>query len=687
VTCTYPEALPVNATVYLAVSVYVGEEAFPTIITSATVSTPFDSNPQNNTEQDSNVVRLGDCSAGAPTATPGGGGTQTPGPAGTPTATPSPTPAVAPAGCEIDVSTRYVGVPQAGGNIEYRLTWSHTCRDNIDLVTSQTIPEGMELVAVDVREGQVVSGDSLVTITQNDQPSGVTTAVIQARILPSVPDGTVLCSAALAEDSWARTTNAEACLTVLGGSEQLRTELHAHLLAKPGRELSYTARYFGVEADNRLTLVIPDEVTIIDIQPPLPDSITGRTLTWNDVPASSGKVRFTVQLDYDLEPGTILTTTMDFEDTVGREFQQHETLVVDESSPSGDSTIGQFVLVGPRSVRPGQDVKLTLRYKKVADSGDVYLELPPELQVVETIPAAQVGVGGTLRWTIPGSATAPASGAVKVKARVAPDASPGSLLALYASLTTTTAAADAEGLIVVKNAERRNPSSVSMTAPRKVVPGLQTQLSVQVKKMPPPVTVELALPPQLTPILTIPGAEITATGKLRWTFTGEPGTLISAKPKVKVMVSPDAAGAGIVSATATTTSAFGALVSSAVMEVRDAAVSAGTGGMSLVISGSTSLPVGTWTTLKVKYSGISSTGRLELQLPPGLGPIESTVPTASAVANGRLEWHALPAPSGSVSVKAMVHPNATPGQLMIVEGTLSDTAGNTSSATFGTAVR
>lgn len=44
-------------------------------------------------------------------------------------------------------------------------------------------------------------------------------------------------------------------------------------------------------------------------------------------------------------------------------------------------------------------------------------------------------------------------------------------------------------------------------------------------------------------------------------------------------------------------------------------------------------------------------------------------------------------PVSGAWVKAMVHPNAAPGQLMIVEGTLGDAAGNTSNATFGAAVR
>lgn len=702
VTCVYPAALPPNATTYLAVTVYVGEEAYPTINSAARVSTPFDSNPQNDYEQESTTVRQGSCggtesptvvptaTAAAPTATATAApGTPTAGPVATPTPTQLATPSEIAAGCGSHVSTRYIGVPRPGSTIEYRLSWSHTCRDLLDLTAVQIVPVGMEIVSIDVRNAASSTAGNVVTFAQTAQAAGLHTAVVRARILPTIAPGELLCGAAFVEDSLGRSADSEACLTVLGDGQQLRTELHAHLLSRPGRQLSYTARYFGVQAENRLEFTLPAGVTILDIQQPLPDSIAGRVLVWENLPAVSGKIRLTVQLDYTLLPGTILPALMDFQDSVGREFQQHDTLVVAESSPSGESTIGELVLVGPRSLRPGQATKIMARYKKVADSGTIVLDLPPGVHVLATIPTAEVGLDGSLRWQIAGAPTAPVSGSVKAKVLVGSDVPPGSVLSSYVSLTTASAAADAESLMVVKNAERRSLSSATISAPRKVVPGMQSQLSINVKKMPAPVTVELTLPPQLVPTLMIPAGTYTESGKLRWTITGDPGELVSAKAKVKVLVAPETTAADLLSVSVTTTSAFGELVSSAVMEVKPPRSSAGVGGggLALTMSGSTSLASGAVTTLKVKYSGASASGRLEVLLPPGLGPVQLTVPTASHAVDGRLEWADLRTASGSVSIKVMVNPTAPSGQLMTVAATLSDAAGNTTDATFGTAVR
>jgi len=686
--CEYPAPLAPNALTVVTVSVYVDESAFPTITTSAEVSTPFDGNAQNNFEWVATTVSHGDCT-GAPTPT-AGAASPTPTVVGTalPTSTPMPTPTPDPSGCDLGVSTRYVGIPRPGGNLEFRLTWSHSCRDALDLDAFHTIPTGMELLSVDVRDGDVVTTDGLVSIHQNSRSAGVQSAVLRLRILPTVTPGGVLCANAMVEDSLGRQRHGEACLNILGGTESLRTALHAHLLTRPGRQLSYTARYFGVRPENRLVMELPERATILDIQPPLPDEIDGRILTWHNLPAVSGKVRYTLQVDYDAPPGTILATAMDFMDTFGREFRQHETLIVAESAPSGQTTIGQLVIVGPRSLRPGQITDLSVRYRKVADAGALVMNLAPGYRVISATPEATVDVDGSLRWQIGGSPTAPVSGAVKVKVQVDESMPPGSILASYASLTTTSAAADAENLVVVKNVQGNNKSSSAISAPRRVIPGMQTQLGIKVRKVPGPVVVELTLPPQMVPVLTIPAATITASGKLSWNVGGSAGELVSFQPKVKVAVLPSTTPADLLSATATVSSPFGTLVSSAVMEVRPSNSSAGgTVGQSLALSGSTRIAAGAQTTLKAKYRGLPTFGQLELHLPPALGSVVSTIPAAQTAPDGRLVWTNLPPGSGGVSVKVTLHPGAPSGQVMSVVGVLTDADSNATEATFATAVR
>ncbi len=696
-TCIYAPPLEPRAITMLHVTVYVGDEAYPTINSFATATTPFDDNPQNNYEQENTTVRRGpgDCSdrpnppgmtpTPTPSATPTGPRpSQTPG--GEATATPAP-------GCEVDVSTRYSGVPRPGATIDYRLTWSHACREALDVFLTQTLPDGMEVVGVDVLDAEVGISGNTVSIDVPDQGKGATSAVIRARVLPDTEVGETLCSTAVALDPYGRTSESEACLIVAGSGEQMRTSLHAHLLSKPGRELSYTARYFGVDADNSLVLELPENTSILNIQEPQPTSIEGRVLVWEDLPAPSGKVRVTVQVAYGLAQGTVLRAQMDFEDAVGREILQHETMVVEESSPSGESTIGDLSLTGARQLAAGLETKLALRYSKVAEVGDLILDLGPEIEYVDSNPPARVGSDGSLQWTIDGSPTVPASGGMKLKVRLKAGSPAGTLIRSIAALSTSNSTAVAEHLLVVKNTtNRRSTSTATLKTPKTVVPGLQTQIGVSVKKMPAPVTIDLTLPPDVTPTLSIPGSVVTETGKLRWTFAGEPGKLISASVKVKVLIDAGVAPGALLSTTATISSPLGTTSSSGVMTAKGGVSSGGgpistTRDLTLDLTGATNVEAGLGTTLKLSYKYLSDNGRLEVELPPGISLVESTVPKANDIADGRLAWIGLPAPSGSVQIKALVHPSVTVGQVLTTRATLTDPNGTVATDTLSASVR
>lgn len=692
VRCEYPASLPPNALAVVSVSAYVAEAAFPTINTFASLSTEFDGNSQNNNQWVSTTVARGNCS-GAGTPTPSGPApTPTPSPIGIPT--PSPTPD--PWGCSLNAGSRYVGIPRPGATVEYRLTWSHSCSSPLDLSAYHAIPAGMELLSVDLRDGSATNGDGVVAIAQSGRPAGVQSAVLRMRILPSVQPGATLCAGAAVHDSLGRVRQTSACANLLGGNESVRTALHAHLLVRPGRQLSYTARYFGTGPDNRLVIELPERVTLLNVQPPMPDEIDGRWMIWNDLPPSSGKVRYTVQVDYDAPSGTVLNTAMDFMDTVGRELRQHNSLVVAESSPNGPTNVGQMVLVGPRTLRPGQVAELSARYRKVADVGELTLQLAPEYELISMTPSGQIALDGTIAWSVAGSPTSPASGTVKVKIRVRDDAAQGAVMASYAALTTSAAAVDSENLIVVKNAAIQDPTSMAIAAPRRVLAGAQTQVAVKVRGMPGPMTLEMSLPPQMNPILTVPPAAVTASGKLAWTVQAGANGLVSFQPKVKVAVQPGATQADLLSIAVTASSASRTLTGSAVMEVRAATTTAGGGGStpgvpsgvaSLSIAGTASIKAGLTTTLKAKWRNLNAVGQLEVHLPPGLGPVVSTVPAATLAPDGRLVWSGLKPGAGGAAIKVVAHPGLPSGQVLTVNATLSDPEGNATESAFAMAIR
>lgn len=70
VTCVYVDMLGFGQQTNAYIDVYVRESAYPTVNTTAIVSTPHDSNPQNNPHTISNPVYQGSCGGGASTPTP-----------------------------------------------------------------------------------------------------------------------------------------------------------------------------------------------------------------------------------------------------------------------------------------------------------------------------------------------------------------------------------------------------------------------------------------------------------------------------------------------------------------------------------------------------------------------------------------------------------------------------------------
>lgn len=679
VTCSFSGALAPRELTYVSVTVYVSEDAYPTIISNAIITTPHDSNPQNNYETESTTVRRGsgDCSDHPLSPTP------------VIEATPTPTPTIAPS-CKISLSGRYRNNPRPGSTVEYRASWSHTCRTGVDFDLVSQLPEGLEIVSVDPGPATYTTDGQSVTLTSPAQRSGTTTSVIRARILPSVAPGTSLCTNTVLQDGYGRSEFAETCLSVQRGEVEQRTELHAHLLAKPGRELSYTARYFGVVAENSLVLVLPEFVTLLNVHDPQPDSIVGRVLTWSNLPAVSGKVRFTVQINHDVDPGTLLRAEMEFEDELGRELRQHETLVVAESAPSGDSNIGELTITAPRFLVAGLPGTMSLRYGKVAGAGDLRLELPPEMISVTANPAAMVAADGSLEWAIDGLPMSPRSGTIKLKFNVAADADVGALMRAFATLSTAQAVKNIEHSLVVRAASKaRSVGSATLVGPRAVVAGSTVPVAIKVRSMAAPLTIDVALPPEVSLVQSIPAATAGPNGTLRWVLDGPAGTGVSQAIKFKVGVAPSTP-ASMLTIGATFDANGTRSIGSTVMAVQPVTpVNPGgntSAATSLTLSGATRVAAGTATTLKASYRGLAAGGRLEMQLPPALTPFTSAIPAPSRVEGGRLEWTNLPA-TGAVQLKTTVGPWATSGQVLETEATLSDGNGGVWPQSFSSAVR
>lgn len=258
-----------------------------------------------------------------PTATASAG-------AGTPNPTPTP-------GCRLAISKTHRNLAGAGGLAKYRLIWSAACGQSQQLTITDTLPERTTFASAVVASSIAVqvSGNRVTLRTQ--AINGYGTATIRASIDPTAEPGTELCNHVEIADPSGNSAHSDDCLRLRGEELAQVLDLAGHSKSRPGRELSYTARYFNVPADNTLSLTLPEGVTVTRILDPQPSTVAGRTLTWTNLPIISGKVRVTVRLDADLPAGQVLPATSELRSSKGRNTANHDTLVVIPATTGGIS--------------------------------------------------------------------------------------------------------------------------------------------------------------------------------------------------------------------------------------------------------------------------------------------------------------------------------------------------------------
>lgn len=336
VTCIALAALPAGASSSLTLTVDVLDEAFPTVTNIAVVTTPRDTSANNNQANDPTTVRRGSGvtpvvpSPTPATGTPGAAGTPTPSltPSRTaiPTRTPIPTRTGAP--CSFVLSKTHPGKVRAGNVTRFRLTWSHTCADGGTITIVDTLPEGMVLGTVSALSSTQVSVDGRQITLRAPRRAGVDSATIRVMVDQNVAPDSTLCNEAVGIDAQGRESRSQACARVEADGTAQVLLLRGHTKSRPGRMLTYTARYFNVPASNTLTLTLPEYVQVLEIADPKPTRVEGRTYTWENLPPVSGKVLVTVLLDPELDFGIVLPATAELVSSRGRATASHSTDVV-----------------------------------------------------------------------------------------------------------------------------------------------------------------------------------------------------------------------------------------------------------------------------------------------------------------------------------------------------------------------
>jgi uncharacterized repeat protein (TIGR01451 family) len=214
-----------------------------------------------------------------------------------------------------------------GGTLTYQITFSARCETTSTFTVSDVFPAALTVLSATVTAPAVinVSGNSVTATVTAKQVVGRVT--VTALVPSTVPVGSTITNVATVADGSGGSAASEDVVRVIATRRDQRLVLHGHLKSRPGRQLTYTSRYFNVSANNRLTLTIPPRVSVLRINPP-PQAIDGRTYIWSPVSPVSGYVRITVRLDADLPYGVFLPASTELVDDFGRETDNHATTVV-----------------------------------------------------------------------------------------------------------------------------------------------------------------------------------------------------------------------------------------------------------------------------------------------------------------------------------------------------------------------
>jgi hypothetical protein len=257
-----------------------------------------------------------------------------------------------------------------------------------------------------------------------------------------------------------------------------------------------------------------DNVTLIDAL--LPKS-----------PAQFGTLRARITAS----AGSRVTNTLTLRDNYGRVFSSSDTIKVREARGGADLS-----LHAQSRTAPGKSVTYTARYGDVAASNQLTLTLPASVQIVTVYPAPLSTVGNVLTWQ---NLPTPAGG-VRVRTQVSEAVAAATVLTATARLTDS-GGTDLESIRdTIVTGAAGNPGganvSLSLAAAKQVAPGLVTTISIKYRDVQGTASVEVTLPPGLSPSSSTPEALVSGS-TLTWTGL-PPG---EGAIKLKVRVDADAA--------------------------------------------------------------------------------------------------------------------------------------------------
>ncbi len=309
--------------------------------------------------------------------------------------------------------------------------------------------------------------------------------------------------------------------------------------------------------------------------------------------------------------------------------------------------------------------------------------LPPGLSIRGVSASAAALVNGSTVTLFAGSLPKGPSGMATIKALIDPGLAAASVLENRATLTDAFGRQVAASDVLRPRANQRAGLFLTLTAPRKAVPGGTMTYLARYRGAAAGAALTLALPAGVTVLSTSLAPSRIATGTLTWLNLPVPSGLLV----VKTRVDPQVSVPTILSVDATVTDGTGAAAAAS----RDTVASNGSSAASsreltLSVVAPTAVRRGLTAQLLIRFRNLSGSGDLSVTLPAGL-TAELTAPNAGLGVDGQLVWSGLPGPSGTVKIRALLNASAVPASVLSIAASLTDSGGHSASEVRSAIVR
>jgi len=341
------------------------------------------------------------------------------------------------------LSKSHSGIGLSGSTVTFRILWSNVCigQDFPSVSMTDALPSGFELITATSNAAAVSTSGNTVTLDAGTVRSGDKAGLAKVKARVTASGGSIVNQVALS-DGFGKRVTASDTVQVRAARANLTLKLRGQTKTRPGRTMTYVARYRNATENNTLTMVLPADLGNPTSVFPAGAAIGDHVVTWQNLPAPTGLVKLRANVNPGAAVPGILTLTATMSDDSGAfDVRSQDTVITDPVVSKGPS-IPSLSVAGPSHVRAGLLTQLSVRYRKINGSASVQVTLPPELTTVQlTIPEADSYVGGVLTWN---SLPAP-SGATKIIAFVSSSARAGG------SLTVTASLADQSGFALEAN--------------------------------------------------------------------------------------------------------------------------------------------------------------------------------------------------------------------------------------------